>query len=243
MTQEPPKFQTLLLETDGPVATLTLNRADALNAIDVAMACDLLRAAQWIETCDAVRVVLLRGTGKAFCAGGDIGMFTGEPDTVRATLSDLFTPLNDFIARIARMDKVWLAQVHGVAAGAGANLAFAGDIVIAKESANFIQSFCKLGLIPDTGYTRARMQRLYGSTERAAVPAAVVRARSAGEQGADYRAFERAEPCANDAFRFSGLPDGSWFLISPVKAGDDIVVLMKRVQTRGGRMINVTLGS
>jgi len=99
-----------------------------------------------------------------------------------------------------------------------------------------------VGLIPDTGYTRARMQRLYGSTERAAVPAAVVRARSAGEQGADYRSYERAQPCADGAFRFSALPDGSWFLISPVKAGDDIVVLMKRVQTRGGRLVNVTLG-
>ena len=60
-----------------------------------------------------MRVVLLRAAGKAFCAGGDIGMFTGDPATVRATLSDLFTPLNDFIARIARMYKVWLAQAHG----------------------------------------------------------------------------------------------------------------------------------
>ncbi|MNY10887.1 hypothetical protein D3C86_1438870 [compost metagenome] len=75
------------------------------------------------------------------------------------------------------------------------------------------------------------------------MPAAVVRARSAGEQGADYRSYERAQPCADNAFRFTGLPDGSWFLISPVKAGDDIVVVMKRVQTRAGRMINVTLGS
>ena len=99
------------------------------------------------------------------------------------------------------------------------------------------------GLTPDTPYTRARFRTLYGSTERAAVPAAVVRARSAGEQGADYRSFERAQACANDAFRFTGLPDGSWFLISPVKAGDDIMVVMKRVQTRGGRMISVTLGS
>lgn len=99
-----------------------------------------------------------------------------------------------------------------------------------------------VGLIPDTRYTRARIDRLYGASDRAAVPAAVVRARSAGEQGADYRSFERAEPCAGDAFRFSGLPDGGWFLIAPVKAGDEIVVLMRRVQTRGGRPITVTLG-
>ena len=117
-----------------------------------------------------------------------------------------------------------------------------GRVAFAQDGKSF-HCVGNVGLIPDTGYTRARMQRLYGSTERAAVPAAVVRARSAGEQGADYRSFERAQPCANDAFRFTGLPDGSWFLISPVKAGDDIMVLMKRVQTRGGRMISVTLGS
>lgn len=99
-----------------------------------------------------------------------------------------------------------------------------------------------VGLIPDTRYTRARIDRLYGASDRAAVPAAVVRARSAGEQGADYRSFERAEPCAGDAFRFSDLPDGGWFLIAPVKADDDIVVLMRRVQTRGGRAVAVTLG-
>ncbi|MNK37564.1 hypothetical protein D3C87_561350 [compost metagenome] len=117
-----------------------------------------------------------------------------------------------------------------------------GRVAFAQDGKTF-QCVGNVGLIPDTGYTRARMQRLYGSTDRAAVPAAVVRARSAGEQGADYRSYERAQPCADNAFRFTGLPDGSWFLISPVKAGDDIVVVMKRVQTRAGRMINVTLGS
>jgi hypothetical protein len=116
-----------------------------------------------------------------------------------------------------------------------------GRVAFAQDGRAF-HCVGNVGLIPDTGYTRARMQRLYGSTDRAAVPAAVVRARSAGEQGADYRSFERAEPCANDAFRFTGLPDGGWFLISPVKAGDDIMVLMRRVQTRGGRAVTVTLG-
>ncbi|GAA0616779.1 hypothetical protein GCM10009422_09860 [Brevundimonas kwangchunensis] len=98
------------------------------------------------------------------------------------------------------------------------------------------------GLIPDTAYTRARMQRLYGSTDRADVPAAVVRARSAGEQGADYRSYERAEACTDNAFRFSGLPDGSWFIITPVRADGDPVVLMRHVITRGGRQVSVTLG-
>ncbi|MGE8629380.1 enoyl-CoA hydratase/isomerase family protein [Achromobacter denitrificans] len=153
MTQDLPVFQTLLLETDGALATVTLNRADALNAIDVAMARDLLRAAQWLETREAVRVVLLRAAGKAFCAGGDIGMFTGDPATVRATLSDLFTPLNDFIARIARMDKVWLAQAHGVAAGAGLSLVLACDLAIADAGTRFMTAYLKLGATPDAGMT------------------------------------------------------------------------------------------
>ena len=111
MTQGLPTFKTVLLEVEGTVATLTLNRPDALNAIDVAMARDLQQAAQWLETRKAIRVVVrLRAAGKAFCAGGDISMFTGDPAQVRSTLQDLFTPLNDFISRIGRMDKVWLAQ-------------------------------------------------------------------------------------------------------------------------------------
>ena len=153
MTQELPEFQTLLLETDGALATLTLNRADALNAIDVAMARDLLRAAQWLETRDAVKVVLLRGVGKAFCAGGDISMFTGDHADVRNTLLDLFTPLNDFIARIGRMDKVWLAQVHGVAAGAGLSLVLACDLAIADAGTRFMTAYLKLGATPDAGMT------------------------------------------------------------------------------------------
>ncbi|SJM49368.1 hypothetical protein FM111_01785 [Brevundimonas diminuta 3F5N] len=116
-----------------------------------------------------------------------------------------------------------------------------GRVAFVQDGRAF-QCAGNIGLIPDTRYTRARIDRLYGAADRAAVPAAVVRARSAGEQGADYRSYERAEPCADGGFRFSGLPDGSWFLIAPVKADDSVMVLMRRVQTRGGRAVNVTLG-
>ncbi|MBN9478691.1 MAG: hypothetical protein J0I52_00495 [Bordetella sp.] len=116
-----------------------------------------------------------------------------------------------------------------------------GRVAFVQDGRAF-QCVGNVGLIPDARYTRARIDRLYGASDRAAVPAAVVRARSAGEQGADYRSYERAEPCAGGSFRFSGLPDGGWFLIAPVKAGDDVMVLMRRVQTRGGRTVNVTLG-
>lgn len=153
MTQGLPTFQTVLLEAEGSLATVTLNRADTLNAIDVAMARDLQRAAQWLETRQEIRVVRLRTSGKAFCAGGDISMFTGEPDDVRNTLLDLFTPLNDFISRIGRMDKVWLAQVHGVAAGAGLSLVLACDLAIADAGTRFMTAYLKLGATPDAGMT------------------------------------------------------------------------------------------
>jgi hypothetical protein len=99
------------------------------------------------------------------------------------------------------------------------------------------------GLTPDTPYTRARFRTLYGSTERAVVPAAVVRARDAGEAGGDYRAYVRSETCDGGRFSFADLPDGDWFLIVPVRAEGDEgpLVLMRHVTTRGGRVVSVTL--
>lgn len=100
-----------------------------------------------------------------------------------------------------------------------------------------------VGLTPDTPYTRARFRTLYGSTERAAVPAAVVRARGVGEAGADYRNYVRDVRCDNGRFAFSDLPDGGWFLIAQVRAEGDEgpLVLMRHVTTRGGRVVSVTL--
>ena len=98
------------------------------------------------------------------------------------------------------------------------------------------------GLTPDTPYTRARFRTLYGSTERAAVPAAVVRARDVADPNANYRNYVRSERCENGRFRFGGLPDGGWFLIVPVRTGDEApLVLMRRVDTRGGRVVNVAM--
>lgn len=98
-----------------------------------------------------------------------------------------------------------------------------------------------VALTPDTPYTRNRFQTLYGSTNQAAVPEAVVRARTVPDPNADYRSFVRSTTCSEGRFSFSGLPDGSWFLITPVSAGGDRIVLMKRVEIRGGRTVNVAL--
>ncbi len=100
-----------------------------------------------------------------------------------------------------------------------------------------------VALTPDTPYTRQRIQALYGSTERAAIPAAVVRARAVQEARDDYSAYVRETSCDGAGrFRFADLPGGSWFVITPVRAGSgEPVVLMRRVQTRPDRAIQVTL--
>jgi hypothetical protein len=97
-----------------------------------------------------------------------------------------------------------------------------------------------VALTPDTPYTRVRVRTLYGSTDRAAIPEAVVRARTVADPNADYRSFVRSTTCQNGRFEFTGLPDGGWFVITPVSAGGDRIVLMRRVATRGGR-VTVTL--
>jgi len=100
-----------------------------------------------------------------------------------------------------------------------------------------------VGLTPETPWTRQRFQTLYGSTQRAAIPAAVVRARSVTEASADYQAFVRSTSCdAQGRFRFDDLPAGNWFVIAPVTdGGDEPVVLMRRVATRGGQATEVAL--
>ena len=94
-----------------------------------------------------------------------------------------------------------------------------------------------IALTPDTPYTRARFHTLYGGVDRAAVPEAVVRARTVPDPNADYRNFVRSETCQNSRFTFEGLPDGGWFLIAPVSAGSsERIVLMQYGRTRGGRV-------
>lgn len=98
------------------------------------------------------------------------------------------------------------------------------------------------GLTPETPYTRARFQTLYGSTDGAAIPEAVVRARTVADSNADYRSFVRSTPCTGGSFRFAGLPDGGWFVIVRVGAeGAEPTVLMRHVVTRGGRAVAIVL--
>ncbi|AHV92674.1 2-(1,2-epoxy-1,2-dihydrophenyl)acetyl-CoA isomerase PaaG [Bordetella holmesii] len=137
---------------DG-IARLTLNRPDKLNSFTARMHGEVADALTQVET-QGARVVVLTGAGRGFCAGQDLSerrpTADGSPPDLGETVEKFYAPL---VRRLAALPLPVVVGVNGVAAGAGANLAFAGDIVIAKESASFIQSFCRLGLIPDTGGT------------------------------------------------------------------------------------------
>jgi len=136
--------------SDQGVTTITLNRPDVLNSFNRRMAQELQRVLRDAADDSAVRAVLLTGAGRAFCAGQDLGEATSG-DLGTTDLGDLVKASYSPLARAIReMEKPVICAVNGVAAGAGANLALACDIVIAAEDASFIQSFSKIGLVPDT---------------------------------------------------------------------------------------------
>jgi enoyl-CoA hydratase/carnithine racemase len=144
---------TLVIE--GPVATITLNRPAAFNAINLAIAKKLEQLAAQVEADHDVRVLVLQGEGRAFCAGGDLQTIGAavEADTIAPVVGELLQHYHAFIASLYRMPKIVLASVHGSAAGAGMSLAFAADICIAAEEARFTPAYAKLGVSPDGGGT------------------------------------------------------------------------------------------
>jgi 2-(1,2-epoxy-1,2-dihydrophenyl)acetyl-CoA isomerase len=143
-------LQTIQLERQGGVAVVKLNRPDVLNSVDGVMAAELLIALEEAGGDPQVRCILLTGAGRAFCAGQDLAdldpLSDDRADEVRIVLRDRLAPL---VAAIMEAPKPIVAGVNGVAAGAGANLAFCCDLVVASEKASFIQSFVHVGLIPD----------------------------------------------------------------------------------------------
>jgi 2-(1,2-epoxy-1,2-dihydrophenyl)acetyl-CoA isomerase len=143
----------ILLAVDHGVATVTLNRPDVLNSFRRSMAGEMLAAFERIRDDATIRAVVLTGAGRAFCAGQDLAEAVpkdGEMPDLGDFVRDGYNPI---VRAIRKLEKPVLCAVNGVAAGAGANLAFVCDIVFAASSATFIQSFAKIGVIPDTGGT------------------------------------------------------------------------------------------
>jgi 2-(1,2-epoxy-1,2-dihydrophenyl)acetyl-CoA isomerase len=175
------------------VATITLNRPEVYNSFNEEMA---LTMQQYLRDCgkdDAVRAIVITGAGKAFCAGQDLGTAT-DPETLdlEAIVKKQYNPI---VKQIRELEKPVIAAVNGVAAGAGANLALCCDIVVARESAAFIQAFSKIGLIPDCGGTFL-LPRLIGMQRASALMLTgdKVGAKEALEMGMLYKVF------ADDAF-------------------------------------------
>jgi 2-(1,2-epoxy-1,2-dihydrophenyl)acetyl-CoA isomerase len=142
----------ILSEYAGGVARLTLNRPSVLNAFTLPMARELQAALDDIATRPDVRAVLLTGAGRAFCAGQDLSSVSFEPGVPLPDLGNVVRDqYNPIVQRMRALEKPIVCAVNGVAAGAGANIAFATDIVLASSEASFIQSFTKIGLVPDSG--------------------------------------------------------------------------------------------
>ena len=140
---------------DGPIATITLNRPAAFNSINLAIAQKLEELAAEVEASDEIRVLVIEGEGRAFCAGGDLQTIgaASASDTIAPVVGELLKHYHAFITTLRRMPKLVLSSVHGSAAGAGMSLAFIADLCIATEDARFTPAYSKLGVSPDGGGT------------------------------------------------------------------------------------------
>lgn len=155
-------YETIHFTIDSGIATLTLNRPERLNSFTKQMHEEVRAALGQVQSDKSVRVLLLTGAGRGFCAGQDLNDRAVEPGAAGVDLGEsvekYYAPL---VMTLRTLPMPVICAVNGVAAGAGANLALACDIVLAAQSASFIEAFCKLGLIPDTGGTWA-LPRLVG---------------------------------------------------------------------------------
>jgi 2-(1,2-epoxy-1,2-dihydrophenyl)acetyl-CoA isomerase len=147
-------YESILVEQAEGVLTITLNRPQVLNSFTRPMAREVQAALTHAAEADMVRAVLLTGAGRGFCAGQDLAEVLPEGDGPMPDIGDFVeASYNPIIRAIRHLEKPVVCAVNGIAAGAGANLAFACDLTIAAEEASFVESFAKLGLIPDTGGT------------------------------------------------------------------------------------------
>ncbi|MDC5090379.1 2-(1,2-epoxy-1,2-dihydrophenyl)acetyl-CoA isomerase PaaG [Acinetobacter baumannii] len=147
-------YQNIIAEEKNGVGYLTFNRPKALNSFNIDMHREVAEVLnQWTKNPE-VRCVVISGEGRGFCAGQDLGDRVVDPNAEAPDLGySIETYYNPLIKTIVNMPKPVICAVNGVAAGAGANIALACDLVIAAKSANFVQAFCRLGLVPDSAGT------------------------------------------------------------------------------------------
>jgi len=181
-------YETIDFKADGAIARITLNRPDRLNSFTAAMHGELREV---LANLGDARVVVLTGAGRGFCAGQDLNdraVAPGEAIDLGETVHACWNPL---IRTLTSLPQPVIARVNGVAAGAGANIALACDIVVAAKSAKFIQSFSAIGLIPDSGGTWA-LPRLVGQARALglALTGEALPAEKAAEWGLIWKAVD-----------------------------------------------------
>lgn len=147
----------ILLAREGPVATLTLNRPEALNVLDLAMVEALVPATAEVAADPAIRVLVVRGAGKHFMAGGDVKTFARSlgdaPEAREAAFAHLLDRVHTVVETLARMPQPVVARVHGAVAGFGLSLMNACDLAVASDDAYFAGAYRQLGVTPDGGGT------------------------------------------------------------------------------------------
>jgi 2-(1,2-epoxy-1,2-dihydrophenyl)acetyl-CoA isomerase len=154
-------YTTIAVEVRDGVAEITLNRPEAANALNAEMAGELHDAVLRCDADDAVRAVLITGSGRFFCAGGDLKSFAAQGDELPRHLKQVTADFHAAVSRLNRMDAPVVIAVNGVAAGAGFSFALAGDLAVAAESARFTMAYTRAGLTPD-GSSTYFLPRLVG---------------------------------------------------------------------------------
>ena len=217
---------TILFDDRSGYRVITLNRPERLNALTVGMADELMAALDAAEADKSCRAVILTGAGRGFCAGQDLTVIVGASAD---EISDLLDHYNPLIRRLRALKLPVVCAVNGIAAGAGANLALACDIVLAANSASFIQAFARIGLIPDCAGTWFLPRLVGGARARAlAMLADPLPAETAAEWGLiwqavpDDRLMDEAHALAA---RLAGGPTAALALIKQAledSAGNDL---------------------
>jgi 2-(1,2-epoxy-1,2-dihydrophenyl)acetyl-CoA isomerase len=147
------QYSTLLFDVRDHVARITLNRPDAANALNVELSKDMMQASLRCSEDPSIRAVIITGTGRMFCAGGDLKSFAAQGENLPYHLKEVTTYLHAAVSRFTRMDAPVIAAVNGTAAGAGMSLACSCDFVLAAESARFTMAYTRAGLTPDGSST------------------------------------------------------------------------------------------
>ncbi len=184
-------YSNLLFDVRDNVATITLNRPDAANAMTRELTPELADAALRCDVDPDVRAVLITGAGKMFCAGGDVKAFAAQGDNLHAYITEMLTHLHIAVSRLRRMTPPAVAAVNGVAAGAGMSLALACDIVLAAQSARFTMAYTGVGLSPD-GSATYTLPRIVGA--KRALELALTNRLLSAQEAADWGIVARVVP-------------------------------------------------